>query len=182
MTTLVSLFRGINVGSTRKVPMAELKKLHEALGLKNVTTYINSGNVVFTSDNTDLAQLTEQLEESFAETFGFRSNVMLRTTEQLNKVIESTPFQNQPEKAPNWILVFFLATSPVPTAEEDLRRAYGGPEEFHIIGQEMYLYYPEGLGRSKLTNVLIERKLQTAGTGRNWNTILQLQKMMLNLE
>ena len=178
MTTFVSLFRGINVGGHQAVRMDELKDLHASLGLKDVVTYIQSGNVVFTSDNADLAQLPSQIEDGFAQKFGFRVKVMVRTSAQLREIIENNPFQNQPTKESKWMLVLFLATRPESTALEDFKKTYVGPEELYLIGQELYIYYPNGVGRSKLPLTLIEKKLKTLGTGRNWNTILQLQKLI----
>jgi len=178
LTACVSLFRGINVGGNRIVPMKELKSLHEALGFRDVVTYIQSGNVVFSSDKTDPAQLASQIEESFAQKFGFRSQVIVRTSTELEETIANNPFQNSPEKEPNRILVLFLATRSESGALEDLKKPYNGPEEMYLIGQELFIYYPEGMGRSKLTLPLIEKKLNTAGTGRNWNTVLRLNEMM----
>lgn len=177
MTVCVSLFRGINVGG-RQVLMSELKELHESLGLKDVVTYIQSGNVVFTGDGADTSQLAGRIEDGFAQKFGFRVSVMVRTAAELEEVIVNNPFQKQVLEAPKWVLVLFLATCPASTAQEELRQAYTGPEEFYLIGQDLYIYYPNGVGRSKLTNALIEKKLKTSGTGRNWNTTLQLRKMM----
>jgi uncharacterized protein (DUF1697 family) len=176
--TYVALFRGINVGGRQIVRMADLKELHQAPGFQKVVTSIQSGNVVFTSDDADAAALSKRIEEAFAQRFGFRSSVMVRTVGQLDEIIKNNPFRDQPEKEPKWVLVLFLANYPASTAEEDLRRAYSGPEEFHLIGQEMFIYYPEGMGRSKLTTALLEKKLQTAGTGRNWNTTLKLRELM----
>jgi len=158
--------------------MSELKSLHQALGLKDVVTYIQSGNVVFSSDATNPAQLARQIEESFAQKFGFHSQVMVRTSAELEEIIASNPFQNQPEKEPKWVAVLFLATRPESAALEDLQKTYSGPEEIYLIGQELFVYYPDGIGRSKLTLPLIEKKLKSAGTGRNWNTVLRLQQMM----
>ena len=81
-------------------------------------------------------------------------------------------------KESKWVVVMFLATRPERSALEDLQKSYAGPEEFYLVGQELYIYYPNGIGRSKLSNALIEKKLKTMGTGRNWNTILQSQKLM----
>lgn len=178
MTSFVSLFRGINVGGNHAVRMDELKNLHESLGLKDVATYIQSGNVVFTGDDADVAQLAGQIEDGFAQKFGFRVKVMVRTSAELSEIIANNPFQNQPMKEPKRVVVLFLATRPESTALEDLQKTYAGPEELCIIGQELFTYYPNGIGRSKLTLSLIEKKLKTVGTGRNWNTILQLQKLM----
>jgi uncharacterized protein (DUF1697 family) len=178
MTGFVSLFRGINVGGQRMVKMDELKALHEALGLQDVVTYIQSGNVVFRSDEENQAHLAQQIEDAFAGKFGFRSNVIIRSEFELQEAIANNPFQDQPEKETKWVLILFLASRPEPTVLEDLHRAYTGPEEIYLIGQELYIYYPSGMGRSKLTLPLIEKKLKTTGTGRNWNTVLQLQKLL----
>jgi uncharacterized protein (DUF1697 family) len=176
MTIYVSLFRSINVGG-RTVRMNELKDLYESLGFKDVITYIQSGNVICTDHDADEAQLTKQIEDSFAQKFGFHAKVIVRTPAELQETIANNPFQNQPTKESNRIAVLFLAIRPESSALEDLRKSYLGPEEFYLIGQELYIYYPEGQGRSKLTLTLIERKLKTTGTVRNWNTVLQLHKL-----
>ncbi|HLG63640.1 MAG TPA: DUF1697 domain-containing protein [Ktedonosporobacter sp.] len=177
MSTFVSLFRGINVGGKRIVPMKELKELYESLGFKNVVTYIQSGNVVCSSDDTDMALVSQRIEESFGAKFGFHSNVIVRTAAELQAIIECNPFQGQPAQEANRQLVLFLALQPASTALEDIHQAYSGPEELSLIGRELYIYYPNGVGRSKLTLTLLEKKLKTAGTGRNWNTVLQLHKL-----
>ncbi len=194
MTTFVSLFRGINVGGHQAIRMNELKDLHESLGLKDVVTYIQSGNVVFTSDDVGVAQLSRHIEDGFAKKFGFHVKVFVRTSAEFREIIENNPFQNQPMKESKWVVVLFLATSPESTALEELHKTYAGPEELYLlpagiacgqgeqegsrISQELYIYYPNGIGRSKLTLPFIEKKLKTMGTGRNWNTILQLQKLI----
>ena len=178
MTAFVSLFRGINVGGHHKIRMAELKDMHESLDFRDVLPYIQSGNVVFTSDDADAARLQRQIEESFEKRFGFHAEVLVRTSDELREIIDKNPFQGQQSKESKWIAVMFLATCPDDTAQEDLLKTYVGPEEFFFIGKELYLYYPNGMGRSKLSNSYIEKKLKTVGTARNWNTILQLQKLI----
>lgn len=177
MTAFVSLFRSINVAG-RVIRMDELKDLYASLGFKNVATYIQSGNVVCTADEDDAAQLPVRIEEGFSQKFGFHTNVLARTSAELNEIIVRTPFANQPEKEPKWVVVVFLASSPENTALDDLKKAYSGPEEFYLIGQELYVYYTNGIGRSKLTLAMIEKKLKTIGTARNWNTVLQLQNLV----
>jgi uncharacterized protein (DUF1697 family) len=178
MTRFVSLFRGINVGGQHSVRMDELKALYESLGFKDVATYIQSGNVVFTGDEADVAQLARRIEHSFAQNFGFSTKVIVRTATELQDIIAHNPFQDQPLKELKWVVVLFLATRPDSKALEDLQKSYDGPEEFYLIGQELFIYYPNGIGRSRLTVPLVDKKLKTTGTGRNWNTILQLQKML----
>jgi uncharacterized protein (DUF1697 family) len=178
MTAFVSLFRGINVGGNRKVRMSELKEVHESLGLKDVLPYIQSGNVVFNSDDADLARFRRQIEDGFEKKFGFHVEVFVRTSAELSDIIDKNPFQGQQSKESKFVTVMFLADRPKDTAQEDLLKTYTGPEEIFFIGKEMYIYYPDGVGRSKLSHSYIEKKLKTFGTGRNWNTVLQLQKLM----
>ena len=178
MTAFVSLLRGINVGGHHKIRMDELKELYESLGFKDVLPYIQSGNVVFTSDEADLARLRRQIEEGFEKNFGFHVEVIVRTSADLREIIDKIPFQGQPGKESKWVVVLFLAAHPDETAQEDLLKTYVGPEELFIIGKEVYIYYTNGIGRSKLSHSLIEKKLKTVGTARNWNTILQLQKLI----
>jgi uncharacterized protein (DUF1697 family) len=177
MTAFVSLFRAINVGG-RQVKMDALKALHESLGLQAVTPYIQSGNVVFQCDEPTSAGVRDEIEAAFQTTFGFHSDVFVRSLPELEAIIERNPFQARIAKAPNWVLVMFLAAHPDDAAQEALRQSYAGPEEIVIIGKEAYLSYPEGVGRSKLTNVLLEKKLKTVGTARNWNTVLKLHQML----
>ena len=181
MTAFVSLFRGINVGGNRLVKMTDLKALHESLGLQNVVTYIQSGNVVFTSDIPDTTQLEHDIEQAFSERFGFHSHVVVRSLPDLQTIITNTPFQHSHDKESKWIAVLFLVTPAADNALEEIRKVYNGPEEIVILGKEAYIYYPEGMGRSKLTPALLEKKLGTSNTARNWNTVLKLQELAVSL-
>jgi len=178
MTVFVLLFRGINVGGHQRVRMDELKELHISLGFKNVVSYIQSGNIVCSSDDADAAQVQKCIEDGFEKNFGGKAKVVVRTSVELKEIIEKNPFQDQPNKELKWIVVMFLATHPDKTAQEVLLKTYGGPEEIFILGQEVYIYYPDGIGRSKLSNSLLEKKLKTVGTARNWNTVLKLQELI----
>jgi uncharacterized protein (DUF1697 family) len=178
MTGFASLLRGINVGGNRKIRMDDLKALYESLGFKDVIPYIQSGNVVFHSDDTDVTRLRRYIEDGIEKQFGFHVDVIIRTSAELSEIIDKNPFQGQESKESNRVVVMFLATDPVSTAQGDIQKTYAGPEELHITGQEAYIYYPDGIGRSKLTNTFLEKKLQTRGTARNWNTVLRLQQMM----
>jgi uncharacterized protein (DUF1697 family) len=181
MTAFVALFRGINVGGHHQVKMSELKALHESLGLTDVLPYIQSGNVVFTCDDADVAsvpQLHKLIEDGFENKFGFHSQVLIRSSAELKEIIDHNPLPNQESRESKWMAVMFLAACPSDSAQHDLLTTYVGPEELFFSGKELYLYYPNGIGRSKLTNGLIEKKLKTFGTARNWNTLLQLQKLL----
>ena len=177
MATYVSLFKAINVGGNRLVKMAALKEMHEALGLQNVSIYLQTGNVVFEGDDTEPAQLAETIATEFEKRFGFRSDVMVRTAAELKEIFDNNPFRNQPEKETKWVAVIFLTAQPDPQAQQALHNNYKGPEELFVMGQELYVYYPDGVGRSKLTTAVIEKNLKVAGTGRNWNTVTKLWEM-----
>ncbi len=136
MTAFVSLFRGINVGGRHHVRMDDLKDMHEALGLKDVFPYIQSGNVVFTSDDADVARLRRHIEDGFEKKFGFRVEVIVRTSAELQEIIDQNPFQSQPGKESKWVVVMFLAARPDATAQEDLLKTYAGPEEQQFDGEK----------------------------------------------
>lgn len=174
MTVWIALLRGINVGGNKKIRMADLKTLLESLGLRGVQTLLQSGNVVFESDQIEHDQLVSQIEAGIEQTFGFHSDVILRTREQLRAIVEAHPFSEDQLAEPAKIAVVFLRTAPDIEAIESVRKAYTGPEEFHLNGTELYVYYPEGMGRSKLGDALSDKKLHNTGTARNWNTVRKL--------
>src|SRR5260370_10691553 len=117
MIAFVSLFRGINVGGHHKIRMDELKGMHEALGFKDVISYIQSGNVVFTSDDADVARLRRQIEDGFEKTFGFHVEVIVRTSAELRAIMEQNPFQSQPGKESTCTVVLFRQERPERTAQ-----------------------------------------------------------------
>jgi uncharacterized protein (DUF1697 family) len=167
MPVYVSLFRGINVGGHHQVQMAELKALHEALGLTGVQPYIQSGNVIFTTDEADApalrARLEARIEEGFARHFGFGAQVSLRTAADIQGTIERNPFHHQPDKEPRWMVVTFLPTGTDPAAWEGAIRTYPGPEEVVLLGDELHLYYPHSIGASKLATTALGKRLKTVG-------------------
>jgi uncharacterized protein (DUF1697 family) len=125
-----------------------------------------------------VALLRRYIEDGIEKQFGFHVEVIVRTSAELSEIIDKNPFQGQESKESKWVVVLFLAAHPDDSAQEDLLKTYVGPEELFITGKELYIYYTNGIGRSKLSLSLIEKKLKTVGTARNWNTILQLQKLL----
>ncbi len=178
MPRYVALLRAVNVGGKRSVKMSDLRDLYTACGMYDVVTYIQSGNIIFSSESLDAMALQTELEVAFASRFGFASDTVVRNATEIAAIIARNPFADQPDRASEWLVVLFLADQPSPTAEVDLRQSYAGPETYSVIGKEVFLYYPNGIGRSKLTNVLLERMLRTRGTVRNWNTVLKLAAML----
>lgn len=177
MPTFISLLRGINVGGNKRVPMADLKRLYESLGFTQVQTLLQSGNAVFQTDQTDPAALTREIEVGIQRVFGFESRIILRTPEQWRALIDGHPFSADQIAEPAQILVFSLAASPHPDGIPVVIEGVKPPEEVHIRGQEVYLFFGEGMGRSKLSTAWIEKQLRTVGTGRNWNTVVRLMAL-----
>ncbi|HSU59121.1 MAG TPA: DUF1697 domain-containing protein [Bryobacteraceae bacterium] len=182
MTAVVSMLRGVNVGSHNRIKMDHLRRLYESLDLRDPQTYIQSGNVVFNAGERNLAALSERIGKGIEQSFGFRAGVILRTTSELRKVVEKNPFAARPGIDPSKLLVTFLASKPDPETRENVLKIETDPEEMRIEGREVYIYFPNGMGRPRLSWPVIERKLKTSGTGRNWNTVLQLLEMAERLE
>jgi uncharacterized protein (DUF1697 family) len=177
MTVAVSLLRAINVGGNNMVSMETLRKLHEELGLKDVKTYVQSGNVVFRAKFRDVKALERKLEDALERRHGFRPPVLIRTAEELRDAVARNPFAGRKGIEPAKLHIVFLAGLPASGAAERIRAIKVGPEEAHLSGRELYVYYPDGAGRSKFTAALIDKSLSTTGTARNWNTVTKLLEM-----
>src|SRR2546426_5334763 len=120
MTGFVSLLRGINVGGNRKIRMDDLKALYESLGLQDAIPYLQTGNVVFRSDEADVARLRSHIENGIEKQFGFHVEVIVRTSAEIREIIETNPFRDQESKESKWVVVLFLAARPDDSAQEDL--------------------------------------------------------------
>ena len=174
MDTAVSLLRGINVGGHKRVPMGELKMLYESLGFTMVTTYIQSGNVVFEYPGQAASEVSKEIEKGLLRRFGFDVSVLVRTREELHGVVEDLPFGARKKGGSH---VTFLSAEPrsVPLAEVGRARAKG--EEISVRGTEVYLFLPNGYGRTKLSNAFLEKKLGVLATTRNWKTVEALDAL-----
>jgi uncharacterized protein (DUF1697 family) len=170
MPIIISLLRGINVGGNKKIKMADLRELYKSLGFQNTKTVLQSGNAVFETDHTDMLGIKQALSEAIQTTFGFDVKIILRTPNQFKAIIADHPFTDQQINEPSKISIVYLDSIPDDNAVDDLRDSTTGREEIHINGQELYLFYPDGKGKSKLDNGRIERKLKVKATARNWNT------------
>jgi uncharacterized protein (DUF1697 family) len=182
MRVAISLLRGINVGGHNCIKMEPLRAMYESLGLRDVQSYVQSGNIVFRTTARDLAPLARRIESKIEQTFGFRPAVVIRSPSELREVIRRNPFTARPEIEPNRLLITFLAADPSQEAREKMLATKADPEELRIEGREVYAYFPNGVGRAKLSPALIEKTLKTPGTGRNWNTVVKLIEMAEALE
>src|SRR6266481_2333445 len=149
MGVIISMLRGVNVGGHNKIKMDALRELYESLKLWDAQSYVQSGNVIFRSDERDISRLTKRIEEGIE---------------------------------PNKLLVTFLASDPGEEAREKVRQIKCDPEELRIEGRELYIYFPNGMGRSKLSLARLEKTLKTSGTGRNWNSVTKMLEMAEKLE
>ena len=169
----VALLRAVNVGG-RKVVMAELRDMLGGMGLEEPRTLLASGNAAFRSDE-PADELEGAIEAAIQRRFGLHSDVMIRTPAECAAAMAAGPFQAEAKAAPAYTYVMFLKWAPAAAGVAALQAAVEPlPERVEVRGREAYLHYPEGAGRSKLTNVLIERKLGVKGTARNWNTVGKL--------
>jgi uncharacterized protein (DUF1697 family) len=176
MTAQIALFRAVNVGG-RKATSAELKALAEELGLEDARTLLQTGNLVFRSARTG-AELEAKIERAFATHFGFASEVLVRNGRQWRAALAANPHAEMAEKDPSHLVIMPLKTAPDGDAVAALQAAIQGRETLAAAGRELFIAYPDGIGDSKLTGAVIERRLGVRGTARNWNTATKLAAML----
>ena len=176
MPTAVALIRGINVGSTRSLPMELLRTLCERVGMREPRTYIQSGNVVFRWSGKGLSAAGAALEGRIEEARGFRPGVIVRTREELARVVEVNPFPERAETEPSKLLVMFLQAKAAAGAAAALEAVKRSRERLRLVGREVFMDFPDGVGRSKLSMAAVEKAVGM-GTTRNWNTTLKLAAM-----
>lgn len=177
MRVVIALLRAVNVGGHGKIKMDVLRSICESLGHQSPCTYLQSGNVVFKTRETALPRIAARLADAIEAELGFRPDVILRTPADLRAVIAANPFAGRDGILPNRLLVTFLAADPGKEARDKVTAISGIPEEIHALGRELYIYYPDGAGKSKLSPALLDRILKTPGTARNWNTVTALLEM-----
>ncbi|HMG35188.1 MAG TPA: DUF1697 domain-containing protein [Blastocatellia bacterium] len=179
MAALVSLLRGINLGPNKRVRMEDLKNIYESLGLRKVTTYVQSGNVVFECGKSDPARIAKKIEDAVAKNLRVESRVIIRSADELRGVIKRNPIALDASRNPRQLQVFFLDEQPDRKAIDSIPNLYSGTEEIEVIDKECYVYYFDGIGRSKLN---VERLLKVVGTARNWNTVMRLAELAAQIE
>ena len=176
MNSWIALLRGVNLGGHNKISMEVLRDICVSLKLRNPRTYIQSGNVVFSSPETDPAKIAARIESAIEKRCGFRPSVMLRTAAEMRDVVARNPLAGRPDIHPGKFAVFFLAGAPAVEIAGKVKAINVGQEEIHPSGREIYVYFPEGQGQSKLLPAL-NRTLKMPATARNWNTVLKLLAM-----
>jgi uncharacterized protein (DUF1697 family) len=182
MPVILCMLRGINVGGHNRVKMDDLKVLFISLKLRDPQTYVQSGNIIFTTDERDLAKLTKILETAIHKEFGFQSDAILRSAKDLREVIANNPFGKRKDIHPGKLLVTFFSADPGEAARNQVRAIPCDPEEIFIDGREAYIYFPNGAGRSKLNWAVIPKTLKVQGTARNWNSVTKMLEIAENME
>ena len=177
MPTYLALLRGINVGGNTRIAMADLRRLFADLGYADVQTHIQSGNVIFGTSEVEPVRIREAIEQGIAQELGLTVTVLLRTRDDLARIVANNPFEGR-DLDPTRLVVAFLASTPDPEKAAAFTWAPGETGEFSIAGREVYLYYPNGQGRSKLNNSYLERRLGTAATARNWRVVNALHEKL----
>ena len=176
MQTWIALFRGINVGGNNMLPMAELRNDLEALKLKNVRTYIQSGNLIFDSTAKAASSLTKKIVRMIDEKYGFQPHVLILNRDDLLTAVEANPFPKAVPH-PKTLHFFFLAAPPAEPNTKALDDAKASTENYKLTDRVFYLHAPDGIGRSKLA-AKAEKHLGVVSTGRNYRTVEKLLSMV----
>jgi uncharacterized protein (DUF1697 family) len=178
MPTHIGLLRAVNLGSHNKIAMQDLRDLITGLGLRDATTLLQSGNVVFAGASGTTAALEERLEAAARKNLNLNTDFFVRTAAEWATVVGDNPFPVEATRDPGHLLLLALKDAPSNAAVKALQAAIKGREIVRAKGRHAYIVYPDGVGRSRLTSAMIEKALGTRGTGRNWNTVLKLHALM----
>ncbi len=180
MHVYVSFLRGVNVGGHNKIKMDALRDLYRKLGFHDPRTYVQSGNVVFGAKEKNLK--AKVLEDAIEKAFGSRPGVVLRTATELRQTVKANPFAKREDINPGLLLVSFLADVPGKDGLAAVRALSVGTEEVHPGGREIFIYFPDGMGRSKFPWASMDKILKTTATGRNLRTVTRLLTMAEEME
>jgi len=176
MTTFVGLLRGVNVGG-RSITMASLRDLVGSVGGRDPETVLNSGNVVFDHGG-PARDLDRRLERAALDQLQLTTSVLLRTAREWPAILRQNPMQREARDDPGHLLIVFLKSPARGDRVAELQSQIRGRERVRVAGRQLFVAYPDGIGRSPLTLERIERAVGTQGTARNWNTALRIQGVL----
>ena len=174
MEKYIAILRGINVSGSKMIKMDSLKLSMMELNFKKIETYIQSGNLIFEYAKTNQHNLADLIKHKIQESFGFQIPVIVKNAEEMNVVITNNPFVNIHKEAIDKLHVTFLSAEPVNALKYTLTGIKSDSDEFYIDRNVVYLFCPNGYGRTKLTNNYFETKLKIAATTRNWKTVIKV--------
>lgn len=175
----IALLRGINVSGQKIIKMAELRVHLSELGFQNVATYIQSGNVLFDSDEIDNSKLEAAIQSKISEKYGFEVPIIVIDRKYLAKAESENPYPEQTKEAANLAFITFLKEEPKEENIKVFKELDYSPDLMDLKGKILYFYCPNGAGRSKISNNLFEKKLKVSATGRNFKTVWKLLEMSL---
>ena len=172
MKTYISLLRGINVSGSKLIKMDQLRQLYLDLGFTNVRTYIQSGNVVFTTDQSEIKDIEGQITNEIKKQFGFEVPVLILCLKDLQEILFTNPIQHHiPEALVKDLYFTLLKDLPAKSVVETIESMDFSPAKLIVKSKVVFLFVPEGYGNTKLTNKLFETKFKTSATTRNWKTL-----------
>jgi uncharacterized protein (DUF1697 family) len=174
-TTYAALLRAVNLGAHNKISMSALRAVFDELGCEDVATYVQSGNVVFTSRR-GVSSLRGAIEGALEREFGIRPAVLLRTEPELRKLVRANPYVDRVDD-PRRLHVIFLDSAPDRGRVRALDGAQFAPDELQVVGRDVFAFYPRGYARTKLTNATVEKLLGVTATSRNWRTVTTLAEL-----
>ena len=182
MPIYIALLRGINLGPHKRMKMEKLRQALDTLGFSDIRTYIQSGNVVFRSPTRLRTEtLSRRIERMILAEFGFAAGVVSRSKEELEKTVRDNPFLKQDGVDPKRLHVMFLPEVPAPPVARELEKLTRPPDQARRLGNDIFLYLPNGVAHSSLTNNPLERKFLKGGTLRNWTTVCAVQRIASEL-
>lgn len=170
----IGLLRAVNLGSHNKIAMSDLSEFLAKIGLTDGQTLLQSGNIVFTSDARSTADLERLLETNAEKRLRLKTDFFVRTAKEWQALIVANPFPKEAKVDPGHLIALVTKEAPAASAVAELQKAIKGREVVKVVGRCAYIVYPDGIGRSRLTGAILDKKLGTSGTGRNWNTVLKL--------
>jgi len=182
MPVLISMLRGVNLGPHNRIKMDELRDVYLSLKCSGPRTYVQSGNVIFRTKERSTPELAAKIQNAISRKLRVTTPVILRTPEEFRKVIAANPFAKRKDVNPGKLLVTFLASEPGAEARARVLALKPDPEELYLIGRELYIYFPNGAGRSKLQWSSLDKKLETSGTARNLNSVTKMLEIAEELE
>jgi uncharacterized protein (DUF1697 family) len=178
VTTFVALLRAVNLGSHQQIAMSALRDFARNLGFLNARTILQSGNLIFDLEKQGARGLEDLLESKAKTALRLATDFFVRSAKDWKALVDNNPFPDEAARAPGRLIVLFLKHSPSPNDLKTLRDAIRGPEVVEIVDKQAYVIYPNGVGRSRFTNAVVEAKLGTRATGRNWNTVLKIAALV----
>jgi len=177
MNTYISILRGINVSGKNILKMADLKQLYETLGFMEVQTYIQSGNIIFRTNEQNIVTIEKTIKEKINSQFGYDIPVLIMNFEKLREIIEALPFKKIDTTK---LHVTFLSNKSESTHYDQIIEKKTKTELIHIAEDAVYIYCPDGYGKTKLSNNFLEKKLKVSATTRNWKTVNKLMGLASN--